>query len=89
MNLLIRHWVFNLPQFHDKTCVSISLTFVLTCCHHQWHAQVILTWTDDATDPQFAISTQALRILEAARDAKGRRLTVHKLHQPDPVVRKS
>jgi hypothetical protein len=51
------------------------------------HTQVILTWTDEAADPQFAISTEALRILEAARDAKGRRLTVHKLHQPDPVVR--
>ncbi len=53
---------------------------------HTVFAQVILTWTDDAADPQFAISAQALRILEAARDAKGRRLTVHKLHQPDPVV---
>ncbi len=76
LTLATKHFVLFLPRFFlSLVATTISM-----------HAQVILTWTDDATDPQFAISTQALRILEAARDAKGRRLTVHKLHQPDPVV---
>jgi len=46
---------------------------------------VALTWTDDRDDPQYAISRDALQRLEAARDAKGRRLEIHKLHQPTPV----
>ncbi|MCD6008171.1 agmatine deiminase [Halomonas sp. IOP_31] len=48
--------------------------------------EVALTWTDDTSDPQHAISRQALNILEAARDAKGRRLTVHKLPMPGPLT---
>jgi agmatine deiminase len=47
---------------------------------------VVLTWTDDAEDPQYPISVAALERLESMRDAKGRRLEVHKLVQPDPVL---
>ncbi|HVC01770.1 MAG TPA: agmatine deiminase [Steroidobacteraceae bacterium] len=47
---------------------------------------VALTWTDDGDDPQHAISADALQRLRAARDARGRRLTVHKLHQPGPLT---
>lgn len=47
--------------------------------------QVLLTWTDDPRDPQHAISKDALARLSAARDARGRRLTVHKIHQPGPL----
>eukprot|EP00741_Cyanophora_paradoxa_P009012 tig00001428_g8725.t1 len=43
---------------------------------------VALLWTDDPADPQFPRSSDALRRLEAARDACGRRLTVVKVHQP-------
>lgn len=46
---------------------------------------VVLTWTEDASDPQYDISHQALKVLQAARDARGRRLEIHKLHQPEPV----
>jgi agmatine deiminase len=49
--------------------------------------RLALTWTDDTSDPQYAISTEALRLLEAATDAKGRRLTVTKVHQPKPMTR--
>ncbi|MDW5378804.1 agmatine deiminase [Halomonas sp. HP20-15] len=48
--------------------------------------EVALTWTDDESDPQHAISREALAILAAARDAKGRRLTVHKLPMPGPLT---
>lgn len=46
---------------------------------------VALTWTDDRSDPQYEISRDALRRLNAARDARGRRLVVHKLPQPGPL----
>ncbi len=46
---------------------------------------VALTWTDDHSDPQYPISQDALRRLKHARDARGRRLVVHKIHQPGPL----
>lgn len=48
-------------------------------------AEVVLAWTEDESDPQYELSRAALEALEAARDAKGRALRVHKLHQPAPV----
>jgi len=47
---------------------------------------VMLTWTDDHDDPQYEISTDALKRLRAAQDAKGRRLEIHKIHQPNPIL---
>jgi agmatine deiminase len=46
---------------------------------------VALSWTDDRSDPQFDISQDAYRRLRHARDARGRRLEVHKIHQPGPL----
>ncbi len=46
---------------------------------------VLLTWTDDRRDPQYAISRDALERLAAARDARGRRLEVVKLPMPGPL----
>jgi agmatine deiminase len=46
---------------------------------------VALTWTDDRADPQFQISQDAYQRLRHARDARGRRLEVHKIHQPAPL----
>jgi len=45
-----------------------------------------LTWTDDRKDPQYEISNDALQRLNAARDARGRPLTIHKIHQPGPCT---
>ena len=47
--------------------------------------QVALTWTDERKDPQYEISQDAYRRLKAARDARGRPLTIHKIHQPGPL----
>jgi agmatine deiminase len=47
--------------------------------------QVALTWTDDRTDPQYEISKDAFERLRHARDARGRELTIHKIHQPGPL----
>lgn len=55
-------------------------------CRFVAPGEVVLTWTDDVADPQYAISAAALERLEVLRDAKGRKLKVHKLHQPTPVL---
>jgi agmatine deiminase len=47
--------------------------------------QVCLTWCDDPRDPQHAISRDALERLMAVRDARDRRLQVHKLPAPGPL----
>jgi agmatine deiminase len=48
--------------------------------------EVVLAWTDNQEDPQYALSTASLQALEQAVDAKGRHLTVHKLPIPDNPV---
>jgi agmatine deiminase len=47
---------------------------------------VLLTWTDDTSDPQYDISFEARQILEAATDAKGRKLEVVLLPSPGPIL---
>ena len=47
---------------------------------------VLLTWTDETSDPQHAISRDALERLEAATDARGRSLEVIRLPSPGPVT---
>ncbi|HMD52027.1 MAG TPA: agmatine deiminase [Solirubrobacteraceae bacterium] len=47
---------------------------------------VLLTWTDDASDPQHAVSRDALRRLRAATDARGRSLEVIKIPMPGPLT---
>jgi agmatine deiminase len=55
-----------------------------TCCFVR-PGEVLLAWTDDAADPQHGISVENLEILEAAVDAQGRRLIVHRMPMPDPL----
>jgi agmatine deiminase len=45
-----------------------------------------LSWTEDQFDPQYEISMDALQRLQHASDAYGRKLTIYKIHQPDPVT---
>jgi agmatine deiminase len=47
---------------------------------------VLLTWTPDQSDPQHEISLDARRRLEAAVDARGRRLEVVLLPVPGPLT---
>lgn len=47
--------------------------------------EVVLAWTEDKEDPQYALSAACLAYLEQETDAKGRQLTVHKLPLPKPV----
>jgi agmatine deiminase len=46
---------------------------------------VLLTWTDDPSDPQHAVSLDARRRLDATVDAKGRPFEVHLLPSPGPL----
>jgi agmatine deiminase len=47
---------------------------------------VLLTWPDDESDPQAAISRDAQRRLEAATDARGRSFEVIRLPAPGPLL---
>ncbi|MCR4992216.1 MAG: agmatine deiminase family protein, partial [Lachnospiraceae bacterium] len=48
--------------------------------------EVVLAWTDDENDPQYALSKENLEVLKNETDAKGRSLTVHKLPIPEKHV---
>lgn len=48
--------------------------------------EVILTWTEDRSDPQYEISSDALERLQKMSDARGRALKIHKLVGPQPVL---
>jgi agmatine deiminase len=47
---------------------------------------VLLTYADDESDPQHAISREAQERLEAAMDARGRSIEVVRLPSPGPVL---
>jgi agmatine deiminase len=48
-------------------------------------AQVALLWTDNPRDPQYAASAAAYERLMDARDARGRRIKVHRMPMPGPL----
>ena len=47
---------------------------------------VLLSWTDDETDPQYERSVEAFSILSNATDASGRKLQIIKIHVPGPLL---
>ncbi len=46
---------------------------------------VLLTWTDDKRDPLYPICRDAERRLLESRDARGKKIQVHRLLQPGPL----
>ena len=54
------------------------------CCYVR-PGEVLLAWTDDVNDPNYPRCQAAMRVLESARDAKGRQLVVHKMPIPGPI----
>ena len=48
--------------------------------------EVVLAWTDDKEDPQYALSMEDIQILENEIDAKGRKFMIHKLPIPQTPV---
>ena len=53
------------------------------CCFMK-PSVVALNWTDDKNDPQYEISVETFEKLSSEVDAKGRKFTIHKIHQPNP-----
>ncbi len=47
--------------------------------------KILLTWTEDTSDPQYEISLDAARRLEAATDAHGRSFEIVRLPSPGPI----
>ncbi|MNT06671.1 Agmatine deiminase [compost metagenome] len=54
------------------------------CCYVR-PGEVLLAWTDDPQDPNYARCHAALEVLQNSRDAKGRTFTVHKMPIPGPL----
>jgi agmatine deiminase len=55
-------------------------------CRFTRPGQVMLTWTDDESDPQHERSAAALEVLRTTPDARGRLLDVVTIHQPGPIA---
>ena len=66
--------------FRDETDEHVD-----NICAFVKPAEVVLAWTDDENDPQYALSKSCLDILENSTDAKGRKIKVHKLYLPKPI----
>ena len=54
------------------------------CCFTR-PGEILLHWADDTSDPQYDISHDAFERLCAVKDARARKLTIHKIHQPGPL----
>lgn len=55
-------------------------------CAFTGPAEVVLAWTEDKDDPQWAMSKASLEVLQKETDAKGREFKVHKLLIPKQPV---
>ena len=67
--------------YHDETNEHVD-----NICAFVKPGEVVLAWTEDQKDPQYAMSKSCLETLEQAVDAKGRKIKVHKLPLPKPVT---
>lgn len=54
------------------------------CCFAR-PGEVILHWVEDESDPQYARSQAAYEVLSGATDARGRKLTIHRMIAPGPL----
>ncbi len=55
-------------------------------CNFVRPGEVVLAWTNDKDDPQYEISKEALEYLESVTDAEGRKLKIHKMLIPKPIL---
>ncbi len=54
--------------------------------HYVAPGEVVLSWTDDQSDPQYEFSKAAYDLLSNETDAKGRKFKVHKMTLPKPIL---
>ena len=55
-------------------------------CNFVKPGEVVLAWTEDENDPQYQRSMEAYNYLSSVTDAKGRKLVIHKLLTPAPIL---
>ena len=67
--------------YHDETNEHVD-----NICAFVAPGEVVLAWTEDENDIQYAMSKACLDYLEKAVDAKGRHIKVHKLPLPKPIT---
>src|SRR5208282_3364903 len=46
---------------------------------------ILLTWTEDRSDPQYEVSQKAFDILSRETDARGKAFVIHKVNQPAAI----
>ena len=73
-------WVPN-GIYNDETNGHVD-----NMCNFVRPGVVLLAWTDDQNDPQYARSIDAYDYLTNETDAKGRKLEVHKMYTPAPIL---
>ncbi|KEI69832.1 agmatine deiminase [Endozoicomonas elysicola] len=47
--------------------------------------EIVLSWCDDPSDPQYDISREAMSVLLNETDAQGRQIKIHKIPVPEPM----
>ncbi|CAM3008165.1 MULTISPECIES: agmatine deiminase [Vibrio] len=72
-------WVPN-GLFNDETDGHVD-----NLMHVIAPAKVVLSWTDDPSDPQYDLSREAEAVLKSETDAKGRAIEIVKLPLPGPL----
>jgi agmatine deiminase len=55
-------------------------------CAYIRPAEIVLSWTDDKKASNYDIVHEAYEILSGVADAQGRRLKIHKLYDPQPII---
>ena len=73
-------WVPN-GIYNDETNGHID-----NMCNFVRPGVVLVAWTDDENDPQYKISHEAYEYLSNETDAKGRKLEIHKMYTPTPIL---
>ena len=73
-------WVPN-GIYNDETNGHVD-----NMCNFVRPGVVLLAWTDDQNDPQYARSKEAYDYLTNETEAKGRKLEVHKMYTPAPIL---
>ena len=67
--------------FNDETNGHVD-----NMCNFVKPGVVVLAWTDDENDPQYSRSKKAYEYLSKEKDAKGRKLEIHKLLIPKKPI---
>ena len=67
--------------YNDETNAHVD-----NMCNFVRPGVVVLAWTDDENDPQYERSLEAYNYLSNETDAKGRKLEIHKLYTPEPIL---